>query len=92
MTSPMDTTDALDRLRVFRAEPNARFRYHADALFELTTRCCSPRARPPSPIATAGAVCTCPHSWLPNTRALRDLLARHPLAGGQPIHAVNVSV
>jgi len=36
LTTPMDTTAALDSLRAFRADAYACFRYRADALFELT--------------------------------------------------------
>ncbi len=99
-TSSMDTTAALDILRAFRAGAYACFRYRADALFELmdalltTGSTLSPAHLSLAPAHRCGwgsTYAALTHGRM-TRRAVRDLLARHPLADGQPIYAVDVSV
>lgn len=96
----MDTTAALATLRACRADAYARFRYRADALFELTDALltASPAPSPahlrlaPAPRRGWGSTYAALAHGRMTRRALRDLLARHPLADGPPIYAVDVSV
>jgi hypothetical protein len=96
----MDTTAALDSLRAFRADAYASFRYRADALFELMDALLTtgPTLSPAHlSLAAAhrrgwGSLYAALTRGRMTRRALRDLLARHPLTDGQPLYAVDVSV
>ncbi len=96
----MDTTHALDILRAFRADGYACFRYRADALFELmdallaTGPTLSPAHLSLAPAHRRGwgSLYAALDRGRMTRGALRDLVARHPLADGQPIDAVDVSV
>ncbi len=95
----MDTTAALDSLRAFRADTYACFRYRADALFELMDALLTtgPTLSPahlslaPAHRRNWGSTYAALAHGRMTRRALRDLLARHPLTDGQPIYAVDVS-
>ncbi len=87
-------------LRAFRADAYACFRYRADALFEImdalltTGPTLSPAHLSLAPAHRRGwgsLYAALTHGRM--TRgALRDLVARYPLADGEPIYAVDVSV
>jgi len=96
----MPATDRLPTLRAFRADLYTCFERRADALFELMDAVLT--AGPvPSPAYLSlepvhrrgwGSVYDALASGRIDASACRDLLARHPLAEGQPIYAVDVSV
>src|SRR6476620_11755661 len=96
----MPATDLLPTLRAFRADLHACFERRADALFELMDAVLT--AGPvPSPAYLSlepvhrrgwGSLYDALASGRIDTQACRDLLTRHPLAEGQPIYAVDVSV
>ena len=96
----MDTAATLDILRAFRADAYACFRYRADALFELmdalltTGPTLSPAHLSLAPVHRRGwgSLYAALDRGRMTRGALRDLVARHPLADGQPIYAVDVSV
>jgi len=96
----MDTTSALDILRAFRADAYACFRYRADALCELMDALLTTGPTPsPAHLSLApvhrrgwGSLSAALTHGRMTRRALRDLLAGHPLADGQAIYAVDVSV
>jgi len=96
----MDTTQAFDDLCAFRAEVYACFGRRADALFELmdalvvTGAAAAPVHLSLAPVHRRGwgsLYGALRHGRLARS-ALRDLLARHPLADGPAIYAVDVSV
>jgi len=96
----MDTTAALDILRAFRADAYACFRYRADALVELMDALLTtgPTLSPaylslaPAHRRRWGSTYAALTHGRMTRRAVHDLLARHPLANGQPLYAVDVSV
>jgi DDE superfamily endonuclease len=96
----MDTTAALDSLHAFRADVYASFRYRADALFELMDALLS-AGTGPSPVHLSlapihrrgwGSLYAALTHGRMARQALRDLVARPPLAEGHPLYAVDVSV
>jgi hypothetical protein len=96
----MDTKAALDSLRAFRADVHARFRYRADALFELSDALLT-AGTVPSPVHLSlapihrrgwGSLYAALTHGRMARQALRDLVAQYPLAEGQPLYAVDVSV
>lgn len=99
-TCHMDTPSSLTALHAFRAALYACFERRADALFELTDALLA--ANPvPSPVHLSleplhrrgwGSLYAALVHGTINTTAVRALLARHPLADGQAIYAVDVSV
>lgn len=99
-TQSMDTAPALDVLDAFRAALYDCFPYRADALFELTDALLtmgptpSPAHLSLSPVHRRGwgsLYAALAHGRLART-AVQDLVARYPLADGQPLYAVDVSV
>jgi hypothetical protein len=90
----------LARLRAFRAELHACCTRRADALVDLADALLSAHG----PVASLpqlslepahrrgwGSIYAALARGLIDTERLRDLLADHPLAGGQPIYAVDVT-
>jgi Transposase DDE domain len=96
----MFATDPLATLRTFRAELYACFEQRADALFELMDAVLT--AGPVTSPAHLSLEAVHRRGWGSvydalalgriDTEACRALLARQPLAAGQPIYAVDVSV
>lgn len=96
----MNASSPLACLQDFRAALYACCERRADALFELTDALLT--ADPaPSPVHLSlaplhrrgwGSLYAALVHGTINTTAVRTLLARHPLADGQPIYAVDVSV
>jgi hypothetical protein len=96
----MNASPPLTRVQDFRAALYACFERRADALFELTDALLT--ADPvPSPVHLSlaplhrrgwGSLYAALAHGTINATALRTLLARHPLADGQTIYAVDVSV
>lgn len=93
----MDTRAAV---RAFRADAHACFGYRADALSDLTDALLTASPAPsPAHLSLAPAhrrgwgstYAALAHGRLMH-RAVRDVLARHPLAAGQPIYAVGISI
>ncbi len=99
-TRGMNTSPSLAPVQDFRAALYACFEHRTDALFELTDALLT--ADPvPSPVHLSlaplhrrgwGSLYAALVHGSINTTALRALLARHPLADGQAIYAVDVSV
>ncbi len=96
----MNASSSLSLVQHFRAALYACFERRADALFELTDALLT--ADPvPAPVHLSlaplhrrgwGSLYAALVHGTINPTALRVLLARHPLAGGQAIYAVDVSV
>jgi hypothetical protein len=95
-----DPAPALARLQAFRAALHACCTRRADALVELADALLSV----PGPVTSLphlslepahrrgwGSLYAALASGRIDAERLRDLLARHPLAGGQPIYAVDVT-
>src|SRR3954466_7147425 len=99
-THRMNASPSLAHVHDFRAALYACFERRADALFELTDALLT--ADPvPSPVHLSleaphrrgwGSLYAALVHGSINPTAVRALLARHPLADGQPIYAVDVSV
>jgi hypothetical protein len=96
----MDDLPALHPLAAFRAALYGCFRRRADALFELTDALLttgptlSPAHLSLAPVHRRGwgsLYAALTHGRL-TRQAVRDLVARYPLADGQPLYAVDVSV
>jgi hypothetical protein len=96
----MDTALALDLLEEFRAALYGCFRYRADALFELTDALLTTGPTPSpahlslAPVHRRGwgsLYAALAHGRIARA-AVQDLVARYPLAAGQPLYAVDVSV
>src|SRR3954462_12279881 len=99
----MERSDALDALRTFRDSLYECFELRADALFELTDAILSACAPTPSPVHLSlqpphrrgwGSLYAAIATGRIDTEALRMLLPRYPLAGGEEpcLYAVDVSV
>ncbi len=96
----MDTFSAFDDLRNFRRSLHRCFERRADALFELTDAILTAGVVP-SPVHLSlqpahrrgwGSLYAALERGRVDAEALRTLVVRHPLADGQPIYAVDVSV
>jgi hypothetical protein len=96
----MNDLPALDTLAAFRAALYGCFRRRADALFELTDALVttgptlSPAHLSLAPVHRRGGgslYAALTHGRL-TRQAVRDLVARYPLADGPPLYAVAVSV
>jgi hypothetical protein len=96
----MNNLPALQTLAEFRAALYGCFRHRADALFELTDALLttgptlSPAHLSLAPVHRRGwgsLYAALTHGRL-TRQAVRDLVARYPLADGQPLYAVDVSV
>jgi hypothetical protein len=91
---------SLRRLSTFRAELYGCFERRADALFELVDALLASDAPSSLPHLSLvplhrrgwGSVYAAVAEGRLETEAVRALVAAHPLAGGQPIYAVDVSV
>ena len=97
----MERSDSLDALRTFRHSLYECFERRADALFELTDAILTAGVVP-SPVHLSlqpahrrgwGSLYAALSRGAVDAEALRELLAGHPLAGGEPpVYAVDVSV
>ena len=96
----MDTVPACSALGEFRAALYGCFRHRADALFELTDALLttgptlSPAHLSLAPVHRRGwgsLYAALAHGRIPRS-AVRELVARYPLADGPPLYAVDVSV
>jgi hypothetical protein len=96
----MNNLPALQTLAEFRAALYGCFRHRADALFELTDALLttgptlSPAHLSLAPVHRRGwgsLYAALTHGRL-TRQDVRDLVARYPLADGQPLYAVDVSV
>jgi hypothetical protein len=93
-------TDRLATLRAFRTDLYACFEQRGDALFELTDAVLTagPVASPaylslePPYRRRWGSLYDALAAGRSEVAALRDLVARHPLAEGGPLYAVDVSI
>ena len=96
----MNTSDALLTVQIFRAALYRCFTRRADALMELTDALLTagPVLSPAHLSQEAvhrrgrGSLSAALTKGRVNTRALQHLVAQYPLAGGQPIYAVDCSV
>lgn len=96
----MMTNNTLDDLRAFRAQLYASFRQRRDALFELTDAALTAGQIPSLAHLSLedahrrgwGSLYTALSQGSVDVEAVRDELTHHPLANGQPIYAVDVSV
>jgi hypothetical protein len=98
----MERSDALDALHTFRKSLYRCFDRRADALFELTDALLTADAVIPSPVHLSlqashrrgwGSLYAALDRGRIDAQALRDLLARHPLAESEtPVYAVDASV
>ena len=92
--------DALSTVRAFRADLYTCFDRRTDALFELTDALltAAPTASPVhlslAPVHRRGwgSLYAALAKGRIHHRALGDLIARQPLAEGQPVYAVDISV
>src|SRR5262245_60752066 len=93
-------SDALAALNTFRTDLYACFAQRRDALFDLTDALLTADAVP-SPVHLSlapahrrgwGSLSAALADGRVDVAAMRALLARHPLAGGRPIYAVDCSV
>ncbi len=101
MLRAMDSS-ALDIFRAFRSSLYSCLHRRADALFELTDALLTAEEAVPSPVHLSlqpshrrgwGSLYNALSRGRIDARALRRLLARHPLAGSEtPVYAVDVSV
>src|SRR5262245_20748246 len=95
----MDTSH-LAALAAFRASAYAAFVRRGDALFELCDTLLTTGAIPSLPLLSVqpqhqrrwGSLYDALAVGLIETTALEPLLSSHPLAGGEPIYAVDVRV
>jgi hypothetical protein len=96
----MIASDSLAALATFRADLDACFTQRRDALFDLTDALLTADAVP-SPVHLSlapahrrgwGSLYAALADGRLDLPALRALVARHPLAGGQPVYAVDGSV
>ncbi len=93
-------TDALSTVRAFRADLYTCFDRRTDALFELTDALLTaePTASPVhlslAPVHRRGwgSLYAALAKGRIHSRALGDLIARQPLAEGQPVYAVDISI